>query len=318
MLADPPNAFFSSFAFISVVIALIPFHIHYRARNIGVCLFMAWAAVGCLNAFINSVVWNNSIKNSAPVWCDISTRIMIAGELAYSTSNLCIARQLYLQFSNKSWSMRKLELVVDLFFGLGIPFLDVILSYIVQGNRFDIYENVGCQPALVDMPPTYALVYSLPLIVSTAILILGVLIVRRHIISRHTDPTYDRTLLASFYDMSSRKLILCVGYALVTIPVTVHSMVVSMKKGGGFTQWPGWAAVHAQRSVVNTIPVAEWRAAANLAETLELGRWGLVINAIYSFWLFGFVEEAPREYRRILRTMRVWLRGASGKEYAER
>jgi hypothetical protein len=32
---------------------------------------MAWAGLGCLNVFINSIVWNGTVANLAPVWCDI-------------------------------------------------------------------------------------------------------------------------------------------------------------------------------------------------------------------------------------------------------
>lgn len=41
------------------------------AWNVGTILFMAWAGLGCLNGFINSVIWDHSIANVAPVWCDI-------------------------------------------------------------------------------------------------------------------------------------------------------------------------------------------------------------------------------------------------------
>ena len=40
--------------------------------NTGMCLYMGWTAIGCLNQFINSVVWNKNVVNRVPVWCDIS------------------------------------------------------------------------------------------------------------------------------------------------------------------------------------------------------------------------------------------------------
>ena len=32
---------------------------------------MAWAGLGCLNVFVNSIVWNSTVENVAPFWCDI-------------------------------------------------------------------------------------------------------------------------------------------------------------------------------------------------------------------------------------------------------
>jgi pheromone a factor receptor len=34
---------------------------------------MFWAGLGCLNMFVNSIVWNGNAINWAPVWCDICT-----------------------------------------------------------------------------------------------------------------------------------------------------------------------------------------------------------------------------------------------------
>ena len=41
------------------------------ASNTGTCLYIVWTALGCLNQFINAVIWNKNTVNRAPVWCDI-------------------------------------------------------------------------------------------------------------------------------------------------------------------------------------------------------------------------------------------------------
>lgn len=90
MAADAPNWLFSLFAFTGFILASIPFSWHLQcnqvtfyfhhlltdpfcilAWNTGTCLYMAWTALGCLNGFINSIVWNGNAINWAPVWCDI-------------------------------------------------------------------------------------------------------------------------------------------------------------------------------------------------------------------------------------------------------
>ncbi|PPQ91377.1 hypothetical protein CVT25_004144 [Psilocybe cyanescens] len=65
------NVVFSAFAFIGFVMCVISFPWQIESWNTGTCLYMAWAGLGCLNQFVNSVVWNHVYLNRAPVWCDI-------------------------------------------------------------------------------------------------------------------------------------------------------------------------------------------------------------------------------------------------------
>jgi hypothetical protein len=88
MVADVPNYIVSALSFIGFILVMIPFPWHWKsaygqclsvcivanqmtASNRGTCFYMVWTALGCLNQFINSVVWNKSTVNKAPVWCDI-------------------------------------------------------------------------------------------------------------------------------------------------------------------------------------------------------------------------------------------------------
>jgi hypothetical protein len=84
-----PNAVYSVFAFVGFVLCAISFPWHFRgiffflvlkniwthfstsARNIGTCLYMFWAGLGCLNYSTNAIIWTGNAINWAPVWCDI-------------------------------------------------------------------------------------------------------------------------------------------------------------------------------------------------------------------------------------------------------
>ena len=93
---------------------LIPLPWHLEAWNSGTCYYMIWAALACLNQFINSVGWANDAINKAPIWCDIcetvrlpsptnrdqhifylATRITIGAAVGIPASSLCIMRRLY-------------------------------------------------------------------------------------------------------------------------------------------------------------------------------------------------------------------------------
>lgn len=49
----------------------------WAAWNMGTLLYMFWTGIAVLNMFINSIIWDGNAINSAPVWCDICTYIVI-------------------------------------------------------------------------------------------------------------------------------------------------------------------------------------------------------------------------------------------------
>ncbi|KAI0056097.1 fungal pheromone STE3G-protein-coupled receptor [Artomyces pyxidatus] len=308
MVFDFPNAVFSVFAFVGFVLALVPFYWHYKASNVALCLFMAWSSIWCLNGFINSVIWNTSISNPAPVWCDISTRIMVCGSVAIAASTLCIARRLYAEFSNKARSQRQ-EAFIDLSIGVGIPILEIILSYIVQGNRFDIYERIGCSPSIVNRPPSYALVYVWPIVLAVVSFIFIVLTVRQHFINSRKSSSRGFSVFRWHYsDMSLRLLVLAICCAEYAIIVPGYLIALD-RRSSDYTPWVSFHDVHSHFSTVNQVAASDWRDDKTTVITLEIGRWSPVICAFSVFYLFGIVEEAAREYRRALRFVKSRLGG---------
>lgn len=55
------------------------------------------------NYFINSVVWFDSAENFAPIWCDISTKIIVAQNMALPCCNLVISKTLESIASVSKW-----------------------------------------------------------------------------------------------------------------------------------------------------------------------------------------------------------------------
>jgi pheromone a factor receptor len=93
---------------------------------------MFWSGLGCLNFFINSVIFNHTAQNLAPRWCEFSTRIIIAQAIGIPAASLCINRRLYHIASLKSTSLTMTEkrraVMVDLAIGLGLPLLEIPLG----------------------------------------------------------------------------------------------------------------------------------------------------------------------------------------------
>ena len=91
-------------------------------------MYMLWTSLGCLILSINSIVWNDNVINSAPVWCDISktsdhllclvtmltnrcagSRYLIGASVGIPASSLCIIRRLYYMTKLQTISIEKEE-----------------------------------------------------------------------------------------------------------------------------------------------------------------------------------------------------------------
>ncbi|KAI0061282.1 STE3-domain-containing protein [Artomyces pyxidatus] len=306
MIFDPPNSVFSAFAFIGVIGSLTPLCWHIKSANVGTPLFMFWSALGCLNFFINARVWNGNVTNPAPVWCDISTRVIIAENVAMPASVLCITRQLYKVTGLTTGTVinKRREAFIDLTVGFGLPILEMALSYIVQGHRFFIVEDIGCYPAIVNTPPAFVLMYLWPVIIALVSCGFGLCALYRFLCqSREL-----RSMLASDKGSRSRyiRLVILAGTDIfVAIPFAVYNLCADAT----FVQpYPSWHWIHEDFSVIYTIPESVWRPNARLRVTFELTRWSNVLCAVEFFVLFGtFSQEAIEHYRGAWRLVRSYF-----------
>ncbi|KAI6009691.1 STE3-like pheromone receptor, partial [Pisolithus marmoratus] len=136
----------------------------------GTCLYMIWAGLACLMVFINSVVWNLNVVNKAPAWCDISSKFIVGYAVALPAASLCINQCLYhivsVDLVTRTRAEKRHDVLVDLAIGLGIPILEMILYYVIQAQRFLIFEEIGCYPSIYNMLPAYALVSFWPIAIS--------------------------------------------------------------------------------------------------------------------------------------------------------
>jgi pheromone a factor receptor len=120
---------FSTFAFLGVLLSLIPLPWHLHAWNSGTCYFMLWTSLACFNQFVNSVVWAGNALNTAPWWCEIcafnfpcmriefhfiylvqiAIRIILGASVGIPASSLCIIRRLYFIASTHTVSVSLVE-----------------------------------------------------------------------------------------------------------------------------------------------------------------------------------------------------------------
>lgn len=295
-----PNQVYSAFAFLGFALCAIPLPWHLEAWNTGTCLYMVWTGLACLNLGINSVVWNNDAINRAPVWCDISTRFFIGSSVALPAASLCINRRLYhISTANTvttTRAERRRAIMVDLAIGLGIPILEMILQYIPQGHRFNIFQEIGCYPFTYNTWVAYLLVSTWP----TALGLVSISYCIRSIIAFNKRRAQFKELLSRNSNLNSnrywRLMCLAATEVLFTVPLGVWGIYTNAT-AYPISPWISFADTHAGFSRVDQTPSIIWRSNPRLEIPLEVTRWSPIVCALIFFGYFGFADEARKNYR---------------------
>lgn len=301
-MADVSYPTFPIFAFIGFVIVLVPLPWHLQAWNSGTCLYIVWTAMACLNQFVNSVVWHGNVINHAPVWCDISTRLMIGIAVAIPSASLCINRRLYKIASVQTVSITRKDkqkaVLIDMIIGVGIPVTQMVLQYIVQGHRFDIIEDIGCYPVTYITPPAFVLVLVWPLVIGLISAIFCVLTLKAFLERRAQFSELLLTHSSLTMTRYFRLMALASADLLCTVPYSAYGIYLNLRDVP-ISPWKGWADTHFNFSKVGQITAVAWHTNRNVAVALELSRWVIPVCAILFFGFFGFADEAQRNYSRV-------------------
>ncbi|KAF9791972.1 GPCR fungal pheromone mating factor [Thelephora terrestris] len=303
------------FAFTSASVPLTWHLTEASSWNAGTCLFIFWSGLSSLVWFVNSIVWDGNIVNWTPAWCDVSTRIAIAAVVGIPASMLAIQRRIYYMVrtssSNETVNQRRRALAIDLLIGLALPILNMILSVIVQGHRFDILEDVGCYPAIVNTSLTYFLVTLWPIFIGIAALVftaLNLSYARNH---RHSLDSWLECTPSQLLTFSSYRRLVILGFSAFVLSFWLSVQDLALQITAGSVAWPGWTVVHADFGRVDQVPRGIWAAGGkDSGLAVELRRWVSVWCALSAFALLGTTREAGERYRAFGRMI---LRAVGGK-----
>ncbi|KAJ6542964.1 pheromone A receptor-domain-containing protein [Mycena capillaripes] len=295
-----PNWVFSMFAFLGFLCSAIPLPWHLEAWNTGTCLYMIWTALACLVFFVNSIVWSHNTIDWSPAWCDLSTHFVNGFNLAIPACSLCINRRLYQIASVRSVTKTRAEkrraILIDLAIGLGLPLLQIPLQYIVQGHRYNIFEDIGCLGETYETPVAIVLFHLPPVLVGAVSAVYCVLSIKSFYQSR----SQFKELLSANKNLNLNRYIrlMCLASTdlLCTIPLGIWVLWVNAKYIG-LSPWISWADTHSNFSRVQQIPGIFWRSDVYTVASLETTRWVTVGAAFLFFAYFGFADEAIKNYR---------------------
>ncbi|KAJ7585980.1 STE3-like pheromone receptor [Mycena floridula] len=296
---DPTYPLFPVLSFLGFLCCLVPLPWHLQAWNAGTCAYMIWTSAYCLVLFVNSIVWAGNVDNVAPVWCDISSQIILGASIGIPASALCISRRLFnitaVRTAMVTRDDKRRAVFGDLCIAAGIPFIILILHTVVQGHRFDILEEVGCFPVTYNTLPAYFLYSMWPVLLGVISFTYSFRTLRSFWIRRvqfselvssnsaMNASRYFRLMLLAFIDM------------LFTIPLGVYTIYTG-SAGVELAPWISWDDTHFDFGRVGLFPSLMWRQSRSFEISTELTRWLAVFAAFVFFSLFGFAVEARKHY----------------------
>ncbi|KAI0078437.1 STE3-domain-containing protein [Panus rudis PR-1116 ss-1] len=291
----------TAFSFIGFVLVSIPLYWHMEAWNVGCVLYILWTAVACLINFINLNVWRNTAVNMAPGWCDFSIRMTFVAPIGIIAAAMVISRRLCkIATGNTVTSTRRDKrraIMIDLAIGLAPPLAQFIIFFFIQGHRFDIFEGIGCQPAVPNTILFMVLYGCWPIAMGLVsafycVMTLRAFIRRRkqfsELIASNSNLTFNRYF---------RLMAMAVIEMLSTVPLGIYTIVGNVQIG--IYQWKGFADLHSGFDRVRQFPLAFWQETWDDASkrSLEFNQWAFVVCALVFFLIFGMAEEAKKHYR---------------------
>ncbi|CAE6436088.1 unnamed protein product [Rhizoctonia solani] len=286
---------------LALVLLLLVLPTHVRVRNIGTLLFIGWSFVATLILFVNSLVWAGNLSDPAPVWCDISAKILIGVSVGLNAASLCINRRLYQithpRYAQGDSNSKRRAAIFDFGVGLGIPILVMILHTVVQGHRYDIIEDVGCYPVTYTTLLAIPMVFMWPVLLNLFGFIYSFFTVRE-LINRRRQFANMLSTSRSGLNTSQyfRLMALAATEMLLSLPLSLYILITFIMAPQN--PWISWADTH---QGFGNITFEAWESVElnpSFMVVLQFTRWSAPVLALVFFLYFGIAGEATAEYRR--------------------
>lgn len=168
--------------FLSCLLCIPPLILQVQARNTAVSVLIA--SVLTINAlhFINALIWPT--EDPTGWWrgqglCDIEVKLRIGLDMTISGAIACVFRKLNLIVDPAQYTLQpsgaqtRNTIIFETIFCGVLPILRMVLSYVVQPDRYWVFGGYGCAPSVDTSWPSYALVLVWPLVVCLIALVYG-------------------------------------------------------------------------------------------------------------------------------------------------
>ncbi|KZS89288.1 fungal pheromone STE3G-protein-coupled receptor [Sistotremastrum niveocremeum HHB9708] len=306
-------------SFICAFLVLVPLPALWRAGNVATLSIIAWLFVVNVIRGVNTLIWANNIDLRLPVWCDITTKILLGETIALPAAAVCICSYLAavsdVRTASATLEQRRRRKLFEVFMCYILPMIWMALHYIVQGHRYDIIEHLGCQATVYPSWVALVLLTIFPLVLALVAFAYAVIAIR-NFYRRRID--FEKHLQSTNSSLSRgrylRLMLLASTEMIFDTTANAYTLSFNLTNAGVMLPYTSWADVHSNFSRVQPyplvlIPTFAWR------EMLVLW-WITPVSTILFFCFFAFGRESMTIYRNWYETLRARFFPRSAKAKA--
>ncbi|GLB44319.1 putative pheromone A receptor [Lyophyllum shimeji] len=293
-------------AFISAISVLLVLPWHWRAGNVATLALAFWLFISNIIYGIDAAIWGENARIIIPVWCDITTKLIIGANFAIPAACLCITihleRVASVRLATTTISDKRRRQIFEALMCFGLPLFFMILHFIVQGHRFDIIEEYGCRPTTYFSIPAIFIVWLPPLLMSIVSLVYAGLALRHFMLRRVSFAAHLNATRSALTTSRYLRLMLMAGLQMIWGVTTTSYALWFTVIGIPIRPWTTWADVHSDFSRID--------------QYLSLVTPQQVLTAYYVLWwivpistlifvaFFAFGNDAMEEYKKCW----IWFR----------
>ncbi|PVG02655.1 STE3-domain-containing protein [Serendipita vermifera] len=293
--------------FFTMMLVLFPIPAHWKAGNIATLSLAAWTFFGLLMFMVNTIVWHGNIRNPYPVWGDISSAYQTILPIGLASSTLCIQYKLWTIARTKAVFITKREMhhqkYITHFLCWGLPLLILPIHYVVQGHRYNVYEDLGPMTTTYNVSLAFIIFYPWDPLLSLISGIFSVMTIR--LLLAQQKEVYEALAVGSSVNKDRYlRLLWLAGVAIaIHVPLTSYSIIFNAV-AIPIEPWISWEDTHSNYMRIAYVTRFMMMSAANkLVAPFSIGYWALVLCGINFFLFFGLGEEASKQYQTILKAV---------------
>nr|POE78479.1 pheromone a factor receptor [Quercus suber] len=284
-----------------VLLIIPPLCWHFRNRNLGATVLVAWIIYLNFQTFVNAIVWHNDDIAS---WfrgfglCDIEVKLQIASQVGAPAALCCVLRALakVLDTDRASAVRSKAQIqrdnIIDITICVVPAVLQMAFHLIVQSERFYIFGMSGCIPAVSPTWVAILLIFVPPVILTLTDAYFSLLVLFRLYKYR---VTFSSILASSNTSRSrfTRLYLLCIVWTLGYMSVQAYMLSQNLSL---YTTAYKWPVVH---------DAGKWRTitAVPSGGVIYYDRFVWLASGVLVFLFFGLGKEALASYRATLVAM---------------